>query len=164
MTGKKCDLEEPKVNRPKVKLEEIGQGQGTLMAVMVMLMALMGVAAIALGAVKVLGSGQETDSQMVWQARQQEQAAQTYERYVAEQDDEADQSGLLLLVSGPFLIVAGAMFYWASTSEYTKCPAGHVTRKSHSYCHECGGKVYLQDELSPDEWRKRYGDSGAAGS
>lgn len=161
---KEKELEAPKVNRPRLSMSDLPSGQQMGLCIMVALVVFLALASGALGVMKIMGTDvfHIVDSQAVWEAKQQENAAQTYDEYVDDIEKDNNQSGVLLLVVCPMLILVGVVLYLAATSEYTKCPQGHATRKEHLYCPQCGGNVYLQRELSPDDWRARYGSSGDA--
>lgn len=161
---KEKELEAPKVNRPRLSVSDLPSGQAVGLLIMLMMVLFLAVAAGALGVMRVMGTDafHMVDSETVWEAKQQETATQTYDEYrdAIEQDNRT--TGVIALVVCPMLLVLGGILYFAGTSEYTKCPQGHCTRKEYLYCPQCGGNVYLQRELSPDEWQKRYGASGDA--
>jgi hypothetical protein len=148
--------------RPRVKLEEMRQGQGYVVAVCVMIIVVLGLFAAGVGGLQVLGKLHEPDSPNVYAARQQDFLAESYQEYVDEYDETQDQSGVVLIICAPLLCALAAMLYYGAVAEVTKCPKGHVIRKEHSYCPVCAAAIYTKEELSPDEWRKRYEPTGEA--
>ena len=144
--------------RPRVKLEEMPHGRGFSIALACFLIGVMGLAALALGAMKATGVLDRKDSEAVWLARQQDTLEQNYDEYVKDRDrDNAVSGTFLMALVAPVAIGMAGFLWYGSVSEATKCLKGHVTYKAYSYCPQCGSAVYSKNELPPDEWEKRYG-------
>jgi hypothetical protein len=92
----------------------------------------------------------------------QTQHSQTYQEYVAEQDQLDLTGNALFLVIFPLAWLLFFFFvYFYTPTTWQKCPRGHVVGKGNkadtvNYCRVCGVKLYSQQELSPEEWKKRY--------
>ena len=154
------DLVDPKAaeKRPRVKLEEMPRGRGFSIALVCFIIGLMGVCALVLGGVKATGVLEKPNTEAVWLAHQKDTLDVTYDQYVKDYNRDATVAGTLLMAVYAPVALGLAVFLWhSSIAEATKCLKGHVTYKTYSYCPDCGSAVYSKDELSPDEWKKRYG-------
>lgn len=144
--------------RPRVRLDELPKGRGWAIGFMCLVIGLMGVFALVAGGLKATGNLEKPDTEAVWLAHQSDILDQTYNEYVHEVEEQNALAGtLMMVIFAPAAIVVAGALAWGTVSEVTKCQKGHVTYKSHSYCPECGEKVYTQNELPPEEWAKRYG-------
>ncbi len=153
--------------RPRVKLEELPRGQGWLVGFVCGVLVFVGLGALILGGAEAVGYTTEPVSQAVWSAQQQDAVSdiidQSYDEYVAEFDHENAVGGTIIMAIGaPLAFFLAALLWYTSVGEVTKCPKGHVVAKSHSYCSQCASPVYSKNELSPDDWNKRYGAGPAA--
>lgn len=162
------DLVDPKAaeKRPRVKLEEFPRGRGISIALVCFLIGAMGVVALALGGLRATGVLEKPRTEAVWLAYQKDTLDQSYDQYVDDYNRDNTYSGTLLMAVFAPVALGLAVWMWVgSVAEATKCLKGHVTYKAYSYCPECGSAVYSKDELSPDEWKKRYGgDTKATGA
>lgn len=147
--------------RPKVKLEEMPRGRGLSIMLACYLIGAMGVIALALGGLKATGVLVQPRAEAVWLAYQKDALDQSYDQYVDDYNRKNAVSGTILMAVFTPVYLGLAVFLWyGSIAEAKKCPKGHVTYKTYSYCPECGNAVWAKDELSPDEWKKRYGEGG----
>lgn len=139
--------------------------QATVLSCVFVLMCLVLIVTIAFSALRVSGViDNGAKSYTEWQQTKQEIAAQTYDEYLDKVEHQNNIADATLLIIAPLAAVFFTWFllvYFPSTLQ--KCPRGHVIGKGDSfavasYCRVCGVKLYGQHELSPDEWKKRYGD------
>lgn len=154
------DTVDPKtttVERPKVKLEEIGQGRGYAMGFLALVLVFIGLVALLFGGLEATHVVDKPDTQAVWTARQVDTMSQSYDQYVDEHNRFNEIGGVVFMgVFCPLALIAAYSLCVSMVNEMTKCPRGHVIYKAHSYCPRCGEVVYSKDELSPQEWQKRY--------
>lgn len=148
--------------RPRVKLEELPQGQGWLIGIAVIVLAFAAIGALAVGAIQATGNLTEPLSEHVWTAQQQDAQVeiqqQTYTDYLADLNHQRAVSGTALMVLAPAILLLAVVLWRGAVTEVVKCPKGHVVKGSHSYCPVCASVIYTKDELAPAEWGKRYGD------
>ena len=86
---------------------------------------------------------------------------QTYEQYVATVEQDQRQVGAIIMGGVPtifMLEVLGLRYFMLR--RWIRCSKGHLTKGRSdmpiSFCVQCGIPLYAQNELSPDEWKRRY--------
>ena len=140
----------------RVKLTELPNGRGHAAIGLFVIMGLIGLAVICAGILRVGGSMGVPMTQAEWEVVHQER---TYGAYVDAVDAANDASVLMALVTPIGLGILGWLFYRSLVQDVVKCPNGHVEPKKASYCSQCAQRLYTQNELSPDEWNKKYGEA-----
>jgi hypothetical protein len=142
-----------------VSLSEIPNGR--TIKVMTIVLALIGLVAVLVGTIIIKGIWNDSKSEAEWNAYQSEHQV-TYQDYLKKNDHANNLLGIVLIAEGIVLVYLAALTLASGKRSYQKCLNGHVTHKDNdkkfpmNYCHICGVKLYTQDELSSDEWKKRY--------